>query len=113
MNYVEAQKPIADYLKNKFFKGEDMTKCCKDKTTEEVAENVIRPDHYKGGEIEPIDYIMSHKMTFPQGNVVKYVSRYKRKGSPLDDLKKARQYLDWLIEEETKRIAAGGGEAHG
>jgi len=59
--------------------------------------------HYQKGGIEPIDFIASQGMSFNQGNVVKYVTRYKYKGKPLDDLLKARVYLNWLIEEEEHR----------
>lgn len=61
----------------------------------------VRPDHYKVGGIEPWDY-METKMTpeqfegFLLGNVIKYVSRYPEKNG-LEDLKKARTYLDRLI----------------
>lgn len=59
------------------------------------------PSHYQqGDEIEPLVYVESHNMTFSQGNVIKYVTRYKRKGTPLQDLLKARDYLDFLIEQE-------------
>jgi len=63
----------------------------------------MRPKHYQHGGIEPIDYIQANDMNFCAGNVVKYVTRYPYK-SGLDDLKKARQYLDFLIETEIKRI---------
>ena len=56
------------------------------------------PAHYGGG-IEPVKYIQSHSMDFLQGNVIKYVTRYKRKGQPLEDLNKARLYLDLMLNE--------------
>lgn len=66
--------------------------------------------HYKVGGIQPIEY-MKLKMSKEQyegfclGNVIKYVSRCDFKDSKIDDLKKARQYLDWLIESvETKTM---------
>ncbi|MED3747910.1 MULTISPECIES: DUF3310 domain-containing protein [Geobacillus] len=67
----------------------------------------VRPDYYKVGGIEPIEY-MEAKMTEEQfsgfclGNVYKYVGRYLYKGG-LEDLRKARYYLDRLIELEGKR----------
>lgn len=61
------------------------------------------PAHYRQGGIEPIVYIESHNMDFRAANVVKYITRYKYKGAPLDDLKKARWYLDRLIAEEEKK----------
>lgn len=56
------------------------------------------PEHYKVMEIEPIAYIMANGLGFCEGNIVKYVSRYGFKGG-IDDLKKARHYIDMLIEQ--------------
>ena len=72
-------------------------------------DNINAPDHYTKGGIETIDYIKA-KLTceeyegYLKGNVLKYLSREHNKGG-LDDLKKARVYLDWLIEsrETVKR----------
>ena len=55
------------------------------------------PDHYNM-EIQPVDYIMRNGLGFCEGNIVKYISRYKEKGG-LTDLLKARHYLDLLIEQ--------------
>lgn len=61
------------------------------------------PDHYKG-EIECIQAIkasMSHHqyLGYLKGNVMKYVWRFDRKNG-VEDLEKAKVYLDWLIEEQ-------------
>lgn len=55
-------------------------------------------DHYKMQSIQPWDAIESWGLGFLDGNVVKYVARHKLKGG-VDDLKKARHYLDKLIEK--------------
>jgi hypothetical protein len=74
-------------------------------------DSVNHPKHYninwKGEKaIETFDYISSWCMNYAQGNVVKYVSRYPYKGKSVEDLKKARWYLDKLIaEEEEKRVS--------
>jgi len=65
---------------------------------------INRPRHYNinsAGEqaIETYDYIDSWKMGYAEGNIIKYVSRHKYKGKALQDLKKARWYLDRLILE--------------
>ena len=72
-------------------------------------DNVNHPQHYQG-EIETKDYIRDklgkHYVAFCIGNVIKYVSRYDKKGKPLEDLMKARVYLEWAIEtliEEKKK----------
>lgn len=57
--------------------------------------------HYKSQAIQPWDYIASNSLGFFEGNVVKYVSRWKDKGG-VEDLRKARHYLDKLIELETR-----------
>lgn len=58
--------------------------------------------HYKNKGIQPIDYIMENNLDFCEGNVVKYVSRWRDKNG-LDDLLKARHYLDFLIEREKEK----------
>lgn len=54
-------------------------------------------DHYKALSIEPITYIEANQLGFHAGNVVKYVSRYQHKNG-LEDLKKAKWYIERLIE---------------
>ena len=56
-------------------------------------------DHYKKLAFQPLDFIVANNMTFVEGNVVKYVTRWKHKGG-VEDLKKARHYLDLLINIE-------------
>jgi len=62
-------------------------------------DNIKNPKHYTHNGIEPIDYIMTNKLDFCEGNVIKYISRWKYKNG-LEDLKKARQYLDFLIDKQ-------------
>lgn len=64
---------------------------------------INHPAHYTQG-IECADYVESHGMDFFQGNAVKYITRFKHKGTPLDDLKKARWYVDRLIKQEEKKV---------
>ena len=58
-------------------------------------------DHFQNKAIQPWDYIISNNIGYLEGNIIKYVSRYKEKHG-LEDLKKARHYLDKLIEEISK-----------
>ena len=62
--------------------------------------DVINPNYYKKG-IETIDYIESKEMCYLEGNVVKYISRYKEKNG-VEDLRKCKWYLEKLIERVTK-----------
>jgi hypothetical protein len=66
-----------------------------------MSDNVNKPKHYTQGKIEVMDFIVDQKMNFLEGNIIKYVSRYKFKNG-LEDLKKAAFYLDRLIKEAEK-----------
>lgn len=59
---------------------------------------VNHPSHYTQGKIEVIDFIRDQKLNYCEGNIVKYVCRHKFKNG-LEDLRKARQYVDFLIEQ--------------
>ena len=56
-------------------------------------------DHYKNMKIQPIEYIFANNLSYLEGNVIKYVSRWRNKHG-VADLYKARHYIDLLIELE-------------
>jgi len=62
-----------------------------------LADQVNHPPHYKVGGIETIDFIEAKGLDYNLGNVVKYVTRADHKGNKLQDLEKARWYLDRAI----------------
>ena len=59
--------------------------------------------HYKKMAIQPVEYVHANGIGYFEGNVIKYVSRWRDKNG-IDDLKKARHYLDLLIELETRSV---------
>jgi hypothetical protein len=61
----------------------------------------IGGNHYKGKAIQPWDYIVANNLGYLEGNVVKYISRWKEKGG-IDDLRKVVHYAEKLIEVATK-----------
>lgn len=65
-----------------------------------MSEKVNHPKHYNFGNIEVIDIIEDAGMSegFCLGNALKYILRAKHKQNYLDDLKKAKWYLDYLIQ---------------
>ena len=63
-----------------------------------IHDPVERPRHYTFGGIEVIDAIEAWSLGFHLGNVVKYVARSAHKGQQLEDLRKARWYLDREIQ---------------
>lgn len=62
---------------------------------------VNHPPHYTTGKIEVLDFILDQRFGYLDGQVIKYLCRYRHKGNPLEDLKKAKFYLNKLVEEET------------
>ena len=65
---------------------------------DEYRSKVEHPSHYTLGGIETWDFIEAKRLNYNLGNVVKYVTRCDHKGSPIEDLQKARQYLDREIQ---------------
>lgn len=71
---------------------------------EEKTDAVNHPEHYTAGGIECIDAIraslgLKEFADYCKGNIIKYLWRYRMKNG-VEDLKKARVYLDWMIEAE-------------
>lgn len=71
-------------------------------------DNVHQPNHYARFVIEPITFINANGIGYNIGNVIKYVCRYDAKNG-LEDLKKARRYIDIQIEtmERQERVKTG------
>lgn len=67
--------------------------------TRKANDTQVGGQHYKAKTIQPWDFIAANGLGYFEGNIVKYVSRWRDKGG-LDDLRKARHYLDKLIELE-------------
>jgi len=61
-------------------------------------------EHYQGFKIQPVEYAEANNLSFDQGNVVKYVTRFPFKNG-LADLMKARFYINRLIALEEARAA--------
>jgi len=61
-------------------------------------DEIDHPKHYNQGKIEVIDFLEDQLLDFRLANVIKYICRYRYKGTPLKDLKKAQWYLNRYIE---------------
>lgn len=68
--------------------------------TNENVDIVSNPAHYTMGTIEPKDFIRDQDLNFNRGNVIKYTVRSGRKdkSKEIEDLRKAKQYLEFEIE---------------
>lgn len=60
---------------------------------------VNQPKHYTAGKFEVIDVIEDWDLNFRLANAIKYIARHKHKGKALEDLKKARWYLQREIDK--------------
>ena len=58
-------------------------------------------NHYKDLPIQPVEYIHANALGYFEGNVVKYVSRWRKKNG-IADLEKAKHYIELLIELESR-----------
>ena len=66
----------------------------------------LASEHQEGGEhyklpIQPFEFIYRNNIGFAEGNVIKYVCRWRKKNG-IEDLKKAKHYIDLMIEQELK-----------
>lgn len=58
-------------------------------------------DHYKKLKIQPIEFIHANNIPFIEGNIIKYITRWREKNG-VRDLEKVKHYVDLLIELESK-----------
>ena len=56
-------------------------------------------DHYKNLVIQPVEYITANNLSYLQGSVIKYVTRYQNKNG-IEDLQKAIHFVKMMIQEE-------------
>ena len=68
---------------------------------ESALDKQVAGNHYKDKKIQPIQYIHANNLGFCEGNVVKYVTRWRDKAG-IADLEKAKHYIELLIEMESK-----------
>lgn len=70
----------------------------------EALKQQVGGSHYKDLPIQPVEYILKNNIPFIEGSVIKYVSRWRSKNG-VEDLQKARHFLDILITNEENKNA--------
>ena len=55
-------------------------------------------NHYKDCGIQPVDYIFKNNLDYFEGNVVKYITRHRKKGERRKDVEKAIHYAQMILE---------------
>jgi len=68
-------------------------------------EKQVAGNHYKDLPIQPVEYIHANALGYFEGNVIKYVTRWRKKNG-LADLEKAKHYVELLIELEGRKVDA-------
>ena len=58
--------------------------------------------HYKKYKIQPVEFIIKNNIGFVEGNIIKYILRFKEKGG-VQDLNKAKHYIELLIDTTKSR----------
>lgn len=67
-------------------------------------DDIKRPEHYARYAIEPCTFIMANDLPFAEGNVVKYICRWRYKNGR-QDLEKAKRYIEMIIEDLDRKEA--------
>lgn len=81
---------------------------------ERLFDIVSNPSHYtEGRKFEPRNVISDWGLNFNLGNAVKYISRAGRKGSAIEDLQKAIQYIEFELEDLKGKMVENFDEIHG
>lgn len=70
-------------------------------TTQGTLDYQVGGNHYKDLPIQPVEYIHANAIGYFEGNVIKYVSRWRNKNG-IADLEKAKHYIELLIELESR-----------
>jgi hypothetical protein len=92
-------KRIAAFTSNRPILNPEITIQEEINIEEPKADPVNHPAHYKVGGIETIDFIEAKSLGYHLGNAVKYITRADHKGNRLQDLQKAKWYIDRAIEK--------------
>jgi len=87
---------IKDTVKEKGFTKTNLKKQAMRATLKQIGGN-----HYKDCKIQPIEYIEANNLTYSEGNVIKYITRSRRKGGK-NDILKAIHYCEMILERDYK-----------
>lgn len=104
-NTVYARVTLCNYLEAKQTTSVPLEQLCGDAVPNKELRVQVGGNHYAKCAIQPIDYIMANGLDYLQGNVIKYVTRYKDKNG-MEDLEKAAHYLRIMIEREKAKDAS-------
>jgi len=64
----------------------------------DATDKQVGGQHYKDCPIQPVEYIVKNELDFLEGNVVKYITRHRKKGSGPEDIRKVIHYAELILE---------------
>ena len=96
-NMGRMDEAIKETIKDKGFIKTDLKKQALKATLKQVGGS-----HYKDCKIQPVEYIVGNDLTFLEGNIIKYVTRHRRKGEGRKDIEKVIHYAEMILEMEYK-----------
>lgn len=96
---VEPEQLFCMYCNGPITAHRDDCKRPKDAAPDTALDTQVGGDHYKSMAIQPVEFIHANRIGYIEGAVIKYVCRWRRKNG-VEDLKKARHFLDLLIQLE-------------
>lgn len=102
-NWVTVEGIVGDYFYTGYFEPSTRTTTAVKSTPALTVQH--GGSHYKKLAIQPVEYIMANNIPYMEGNVIKYITRWKDKGG-VQDLNKAKHYIELLIENEEKNSGA-------
>tara|TARA_Y100000004_G_scaffold189903_1_gene246212 strand:- start:316 stop:696 length:381 start_codon:yes stop_codon:yes gene_type:complete len=86
---------IKNTVKEKGFTKTDLQKEAMRATLKQVGGS-----HYKDCKIQPVEFIVGNDLTFLEGNIIKYITRHRRKGEGRKDIEKVIHYAEMILEME-------------
>lgn len=102
-NWITVEGIVGDFFYTGYFEHSTRTSTAVKSTPALTVQH--GGSHYKKLAIQPVEYIMANKIPYMEGNVIKYITRWKDKGG-VQDLNKAKHYIELLIENEEKNAKA-------
>jgi len=101
INYEEqANMGMMDEAIKETVKSEGFTKTDLKKQALKATLKQVGGSHYKDCKIQPVEYIVGNDLTFLEGNIIKYITRHRRKGEGRKDIEKVIHYAEMILEME-------------
>ena len=101
INYEEQQNMgMMDDAIRKTVEETDFIKTDLKKEAMKATLKQVGGNHYKDCKIQPVEFIVGNDLTFLEGNIIKYITRHRRKGEGRKDIEKVIHYAEMILEME-------------